>query len=249
MPRHCPGLPAAAQPGSLEAERPAPATMTCRLSRTGLAPWEEGQQPPSIPAGRHAESPNLDCPRLDQHRANVRADRPFGCVSVRMSADRDAPPDQTATCAAPKKAANYVALGEALPAAASRCTSASIAYGDRQRLGYETSNCAQLRDRHANSNIVEILGVDVASSEDGAGRLAGWLALPRGLVARGLSGVALVISDDQLAPALNGQELTACSRSRAAGGVGSPRRHRSPRRQAVIRRSPRPRRGRGRCSR
>ena len=37
----------------------------------------------------------------------------------------------------------------------------------------------------------EILGVDVASSEDGAGRLA----LPRGL-----SGVALVISDDQFAP-------------------------------------------------
>ena len=42
----------------------------------------------------------------------------------------------------------------------------------------------------------EILGVDVASSEDGAG----WLALPRGLVARGLSGVAVVISDDQFAP-------------------------------------------------
>jgi len=38
----------------------------------------------------------------------------------------------------------------------------------------------------------EILGVDVTSSEDGAG----WLAFLRGLVARGLSGVALVISDD-----------------------------------------------------
>jgi transposase-like protein len=38
----------------------------------------------------------------------------------------------------------------------------------------------------------EILGVDVASSEDGAG----WLAFLRGLVARGLSGVAMVISDD-----------------------------------------------------
>src|SRR5690348_14217739 len=38
----------------------------------------------------------------------------------------------------------------------------------------------------------EILGIDVASSEDGAG----WLAFLRGLVARGLSGVALVISDD-----------------------------------------------------
>jgi putative transposase len=38
----------------------------------------------------------------------------------------------------------------------------------------------------------EIPGIDVASSEDGAG----WLAFLRGLVARGLSGVALVISDD-----------------------------------------------------
>jgi putative transposase len=38
----------------------------------------------------------------------------------------------------------------------------------------------------------EIPGVDVASSEDGAG----WLAFLRALVARGLSGVAMVISDD-----------------------------------------------------
>jgi len=38
----------------------------------------------------------------------------------------------------------------------------------------------------------EILGVDVTSSEDGAG----WLAFLRSLVARGLSGVRLVISDD-----------------------------------------------------
>ena len=37
----------------------------------------------------------------------------------------------------------------------------------------------------------EILGID-ASSEDGAG----WLAVPAGLTARGLSGVALVTSDD-----------------------------------------------------
>jgi transposase-like protein len=37
----------------------------------------------------------------------------------------------------------------------------------------------------------EILGIDVTSSEDGAG----WLAFLRGLVARGLSGVQLVISD------------------------------------------------------
>ena len=38
----------------------------------------------------------------------------------------------------------------------------------------------------------EILGVDVTSSEDGAG----WLAFLRGLAARGLSGVAMVTSDD-----------------------------------------------------
>ena len=38
----------------------------------------------------------------------------------------------------------------------------------------------------------EILGLDVATSEDGAG----WLAFLRTLVARGLSGVQLVISDD-----------------------------------------------------
>jgi transposase-like protein len=38
----------------------------------------------------------------------------------------------------------------------------------------------------------EILGVDVTSSEDGAG----WLAFLRALIARGLSGVQLVISDD-----------------------------------------------------
>jgi transposase-like protein len=38
----------------------------------------------------------------------------------------------------------------------------------------------------------EIPGVDVTSSQDGAG----WLAFLRGLVARGLPGVAMVISDD-----------------------------------------------------
>jgi len=38
----------------------------------------------------------------------------------------------------------------------------------------------------------EILGIDVTSSEDGAG----WLAFLRGLTARGLSGVAMVTSDD-----------------------------------------------------
>ena len=38
----------------------------------------------------------------------------------------------------------------------------------------------------------EILGLDLATTEDGAG----WLAFFRSLVARGLSGVQLVISDD-----------------------------------------------------
>ena len=38
----------------------------------------------------------------------------------------------------------------------------------------------------------EILGIDVTSAEDGAG----WVAFLRSLAARGLSGVALVISDD-----------------------------------------------------
>jgi putative transposase len=38
----------------------------------------------------------------------------------------------------------------------------------------------------------EILGVDVTGSEDGAG----WLAFLRSMVARGLSGVAMVTSDD-----------------------------------------------------
>ena len=37
----------------------------------------------------------------------------------------------------------------------------------------------------------EILGVDLITTEDGAG----WTAFLRGLVARGLSGVALVVSD------------------------------------------------------
>ena len=37
----------------------------------------------------------------------------------------------------------------------------------------------------------EILGIDVATAEDGAG----WLAFLRPLIARGLSGVQLVISD------------------------------------------------------
>ncbi|MBT8228273.1 MAG: IS256 family transposase, partial [Dactylosporangium sp.] len=58
----------------------------------------------------------------------------------------------------------------------------------------------------------EVLGLDVSSSEDGAG----WLAFPRGLVARGLSGVRLVVSDahaglvDAIASALPGASWQRC---------------------------------------
>jgi len=58
----------------------------------------------------------------------------------------------------------------------------------------------------------EILGIDVASSEDGAG----WLAFLRGLVARGLSGVQLVTSDchqglrDAIASVLPGTAWQRC---------------------------------------
>jgi transposase-like protein len=58
----------------------------------------------------------------------------------------------------------------------------------------------------------EILGLDVASSEDGAG----WLAFLRGLVARGLSGVQLVTSDchqglrDAIASVLPGAAWQRC---------------------------------------
>lgn len=58
----------------------------------------------------------------------------------------------------------------------------------------------------------EILGIDVASSEDGAG----WLAFLRGLVARGLSGVQLVTSDchqglrDAIASVLPGASWQRC---------------------------------------
>jgi transposase-like protein len=58
----------------------------------------------------------------------------------------------------------------------------------------------------------EILGVDVVSSEDGAG----WLAFLRGLVARGLSGVRMVISDchaglrDAIASTLPGASWQRC---------------------------------------
>ena len=58
----------------------------------------------------------------------------------------------------------------------------------------------------------EILGIDVASSEDGAG----WLAFLRGLVARGLTGVQLVTSDchqglrDAIASVLPGAAWQRC---------------------------------------
>ena len=58
----------------------------------------------------------------------------------------------------------------------------------------------------------EILGVDVVSCEDGAG----WLAFLRGLVARGLSGVAMVTSDchaglrDAIAATLPGASWQRC---------------------------------------
>ncbi|GAB3144441.1 hypothetical protein GCM10027161_35300 [Microbispora hainanensis] len=58
----------------------------------------------------------------------------------------------------------------------------------------------------------EILGLDVTSSEDGAG----WLAFLRGLVARGLTGVELVVSDchaglrDAIAATLPGASWQRC---------------------------------------
>ena len=58
----------------------------------------------------------------------------------------------------------------------------------------------------------QILGLDVASSEDGAG----WLAFLRSLAARGLSGVQLVISDchhglrDAIAAVLPGTSWQRC---------------------------------------
>ena len=58
----------------------------------------------------------------------------------------------------------------------------------------------------------EILGLDVASTKDGAG----WLAFLRGLVARGLSGVQLVTSDchqglrDAIAATLPGAAWQRC---------------------------------------
>ena len=67
----------------------------------------------------------------------------------------------------------------------------------------------------------EILGIDVASSEDGAG----WLAFLRGLVARGLSGVQLVTSDchqglrDAIAAVLPGAAWQRCRTHYADLGI------------------------------
>ena len=58
----------------------------------------------------------------------------------------------------------------------------------------------------------EVLGLDVASAKDGAG----WVAFPRSLTARGLSGVRLVISDahrglvDAIAATLPGASWQRC---------------------------------------
>jgi transposase-like protein len=65
---------------------------------------------------------------------------------------------------------------------------------------------------NANGNR-EVLGLDVITTEDGAG----WVAFLRSLVARGLTGVQLVISDahDGLKSAIE-----ACSRARRGNGAG-----------------------------
>jgi transposase-like protein len=68
----------------------------------------------------------------------------------------------------------------------------------------------------------EILGIDVVASEDGAG----WLAFLRGLVARGLSGVTLVVSDchaglrDAIAATLPGASWQRC-RAHYARNLGT----------------------------
>ena len=67
----------------------------------------------------------------------------------------------------------------------------------------------------------EILGIEVTSSEDGAG----WLAFLRGLAARGLSGVQLVTSDchaglrDAIASVLPGASWQRCRTHYADLGI------------------------------
>jgi len=72
----------------------------------------------------------------------------------------------------------------------------------------------------------EILGIDVTSSEDGAG----WLAFLRGLAARGLSGVQLVTSDDHagLVSAIAAVPSCGCRRPSGRGPRGHPGLHRVP---------------------
>jgi putative transposase len=66
----------------------------------------------------------------------------------------------------------------------------------------------------------EILGLDLVTSEDGAG----WLAFVRSLVARGLSGVRLVVSDahpglvDAIASTLQGASWQRSSVNMTGGG-------------------------------
>jgi transposase-like protein len=66
----------------------------------------------------------------------------------------------------------------------------------------------------------EILGMDLVTSEDGAG----WLAFVRSLVARGLSGVRLVVSDahpglvDAIASTLPGAAWQRSSINMSAAG-------------------------------
>ncbi len=89
----------------------------------------------------------------------------------------------------------------------------------------------------------EILGIDIASSEDGAG----WLAFLRGLVARGLSGVAVVTSDchqglrDAIASVLPGAAWQRCrthyNRNLGAGYQARPASRRACDRRRLYRRT------------
>ncbi len=78
----------------------------------------------------------------------------------------------------------------------------------------------------------EILGLDVVTAEDGAG----WLAFLRGLRARGLKGVELVVSDAH--PGLKDErsQRLAGARSRAGQGRGADSARRWP--VDLVRRAP-----------
>ena len=100
------------------------------------------------------------------------------------------------------------------PLDAGPCTFAWIdALTQKVREGGRTVNVHALIATAVNADGKrEILGIEVASSEDGAG----WLAFLRGLVARGLSGVQLVTSDchqglrDAIASVLPGAAWQRC---------------------------------------